>query len=126
MERKYHPYTDWEDYKNGQYKRSVDNERELILKAKALLKDKQAFETACKNVMKEWPISCEQNLTNLSINRIAWMGQAACCLRYGCPDYITKLAWGLLTQKSMDEANKIAGQIISIWECNYNNEYRLF
>jgi len=70
-------------------------------------------------VVKEWPNACEQNLTNTNINRRAWVGHAACCLAFGCPEYITREAWGFLSDKQRDDANKQADYAIMIWEENY-------
>jgi hypothetical protein len=67
-------------------------------------------------VIKQWPISCEHNLTDFSINRKAWIGHAACCLALNVPENITRMAWHHLTEKQQDEANEKARIAIKIWE----------
>jgi hypothetical protein len=48
---------------------------------------------AMKLVTENWHYSCEHNLSNLSINRKAWLGHAACCFQHGYPEYLVRQAW---------------------------------
>lgn len=70
-------------------------------------------------VINEWPISCEQNLTNLSQNRKAWIGHAACALEHGIPESVVRSAWGCLTKRQQDLANDAAQRAIEAWEENH-------
>jgi len=71
-------------------------------------------------VIKEWPISCEHNLTCKGMNRQAWIGHAAACIAIGCPEHITREAWAYLTQEQQDLANAEADKAIAQWELEYN------
>ena len=66
-------------------------------------------------VIIEWRYSCEHNLTNDSLNQIAYIGQAACCLYYEIPNVITMEAWNMLTGEVQERSNKIAKQAIDKW-----------
>lgn len=67
-------------------------------------------------VAKEWPISCEQNLTDYSQNRRAWIGHAACALAMKCPEDIVREAWSYLSEKQQIAANAEADKAIEEWE----------
>lgn len=77
--------------------------------------DADVYGAAMLRVVREWPISCEHNLTDTGQNRRAWVGHAACCLETGAPEYLTREAWGHLTQDQMDRANARADQAIRCW-----------
>lgn len=64
----------------------------------------------------KWPFSAEHNLTNESMNRVAWLGQAAACLYCKCPSQITMESWRDVPENYREKANKIAEKIISEYE----------
>lgn len=79
MKKIWHHWEKWECYKHGFYNSSPpsgissDQAKEMYRK---FLSDLNKFENALKKVIKEWKYSCEHFLTNSSINKIAWLGQA--------------------------------------------------
>lgn len=116
MRQIYHPYTAWEDYKNGMYRIIPKHERELMLeKAISFTGNAELYGEWMLRVVEKWPISCEQFLTDPHINQKAWIGHAACCLAIECPEYITRKAWKSLSQKRQDEANEKASLAILEW-----------
>lgn len=120
MERIYHPYNLWEDYKAGFYDNiSGRNKQEMIESVVSLFSDAQLTEAYMRKVITDWPFSCEHNLSNLSMNRIAYLGQAACCIYAGVPSTITMEAWSKVDQKDRNKADIIAEQIIKQWEEKY-------
>ena len=86
MNQVWHPWTDWECYRAGMFdgEVSVDPGTARAMYAN-FLRDIPRFEAAMQRVLLEWPISCEHFLTNVSMNRIAWLGQAAMCMETGIP-----------------------------------------
>jgi hypothetical protein len=84
--------------------------------AARLLRLPTLLRAAMRRTLREWPVAAEQNLSNGAKNRQAWMGQAACFLATGSPDYLTKLAWHTLTAAQQSAANDVAGEVISEWE----------
>jgi len=72
-----------------------------------------------KMVIEKWPISSRVNLTDVRSNRKSWLGQAACCIHSGVPEYITRTVWNGLTIDQKNNANNIAKQIIEQWERDY-------
>jgi hypothetical protein len=74
---------------------------------------------AMNRVINEWVISCEQNLSNITINRKSWLGWAACSIQSKIPEIITRKAWFLLSLEQQEMANKIADDIIKKWEERY-------
>jgi hypothetical protein len=123
MNRVYHKFEDWEDYKNGMYDSPDGNDAELLQDAIRLLSDLEMFFAEGKKMIFKWVVSASENLSNVSQNRRAWIGQATCCFVYGIPETITREAWGQLTDIQRFEANKIADKIISIYE-NENKKLR--
>lgn len=126
MERIYHPYDKWEDYKAGFYDNvSGKNKDELIKKVIELFSNPELTKVYMMKVIDEWNYSCEHNLTNYSMNRIAYIGQAACCLYSKVPCYITMNAWNKVDYNLRNEADKIANLIIKQWEKNHKLNHTL-
>lgn len=120
IKRTYHHYDKWEDYKHGFYDNiSGRNKKELMNRVVELFSDSELTKVFMSRVIKEWKYSCEHNLSNLSMNRIAYLGQAACCLYGGVPHSITMEAWSLVDKNFRDEADIIANKLIQEWEVNY-------
>jgi len=121
MNRYYAIYTDWEDYKNGMYEppKSKAESDIHIANAVTLLSNELEFKRVCELVLSEWKISCMVNFTNKSCNKLAWLGQASCCYKYGTPEICTRQAWKLLTPQKRNVANLVA------YECvlKFNKEY---
>ena len=75
-----------------------------------------------KFVSLKWKYAAEQNLSNTSRNRQAWLGQAACCFNHGCSESLTKKAWHQLNISDQNKANEIADKVIHEWEQYYINK----
>ena len=75
------------------------------------------FEEVLKEVIREWKYSCEHNLTNKAMNRIAWLGQASLAKKYKIP---SKSSGGfyLLSKEQQDAANNMALKYLNIWLLN--------
>ncbi len=99
LKKIYHPYYKWEDYKNGMYKLKIKNMETKIGLSLSLLSSPDDLYKSMMGVTIEWIYSTEHNLTDVSINRQAWLGQAACCYNHKAPEYITRISWGLLNEK---------------------------
>ena len=65
-------------------------------------------------VITEWKHSCEHYLTNVAMNRIAWLGQAAACYDTGLPSMFRGGFW-LLTTEQQHRANEIALEYLNKW-----------
>ena len=116
MKRIYHHYEKWEDFQDGMWRiLSKDEEREMLPRAVEFTGDADLYGSFMMRVIVEWPVACEQNLSNEGINRLAWVGHAATSLAIHCPEYVTRQAWGLLTQRQRDEANSKAQLAVDTW-----------
>ena len=119
--RIFHTYDKWECYKTGFYKNTKEGltheecENEYI----KVLTDLNLFEEILSKIIVEWKYSCEHYLTNRSMNRIAWLGQAAVCYNSGVPSRYSG-AWFKLTAEQQDKANMIAFKYLNIWLKNNN------
>jgi hypothetical protein len=78
------------------------------------LSDLSLFKTWAYAVVDCWVNSCEHNLTNPNMNRIAWMGQASVCLAYRIPSKY-RGGYHLLTDKQQREADQTALDVINYW-----------
>lgn len=78
------------------------------------LADLAKFEEGIKKVFKEWPNSTEHNLTNSSMNRIAWIGQAAACAAKGLPSTY-RAGFSALPEDVQDKANKLALKYLNVY-----------
>ena len=110
---------DWEEIQTNMWG-SVDNKKLWLKKATKFTGDHCLYGRFMIRVVNEWPISCENALTDGFINRRAWIGHAACALAINCPESITREAWGQLTNEQQFLANKKADDAIRLWEYNYS------
>lgn len=88
------------------------------------MSDINLFSNAMIRVINEWKYSCEHNLTCVSSNRIAWIGQAAVCIATGAPESCTRAGWYQLEEKTRIQANKAAQIAIDLWESNYLSKHK--
>lgn len=116
MTRVYHPYTMWEDFKAGFYDNiSGKTKEEMKVKVIELFSSKELTEKYMQMVIDKWVYSCEHNLTNPSLNKIAYIGQSACCIFCGASSSITMEAWHLVSKENRAHADLIAQSIIDKW-----------
>lgn len=112
------PYYLWESFQNGMYKTysEIDNYDLHFNNSILLLSNQEMFYETGIRLLNEWPISCDNFLNNSNINKIAFIGQACCCLKFGCPEIIVKEAWKIIDSETRNEANKTASIILKTYE----------
>ena len=124
MKQIFHPYWIWEDYKNGMWRKETkEYEIENLPKAIEFTGNHILYGKAMIRVINEWKYSCEHNLTDLSQNRKAWIGHAACCIEKNYPEYLVRMAWHHLSEKQQILANKEADKAIQKWFKLKKNNY---
>jgi len=117
MERVFHTWDKWESYHYGFFN---PNPPEGVSKQQAeqlyfeLLSDTKEFGRVLECVLKEWPNSVEHNLTNKTLNRIAWMGQAALAYKYKIPAQF-RGGYNLLSKEQQKAADATALHYINVW-----------
>jgi len=117
MKRVYHHYLTWEEYHAGMWRKVYgDDKKSYLEKVIEFTGNADLYGEWMLKVITSWPLSCEHNLTAVSTNRKAWIGHAACCLAIGCPEDVTRSAWGYLSHEQRDRANLKADQAIEQWE----------
>ncbi len=112
-----HTYDKWECHKAGFYSTKppgdmTNEECENIYVE--LLTDIPLFENTLNKVISEWVNSCEHYLSNDTMNRIAWLGQASLCYRYGIPSRF-RAGFSMLAKNQQYEANLTALKYLNIW-----------
>ena len=117
VERIYHTWDKWECYPAGFFevrapKPYTDDECQELYKE--LLSDIPEFKRVMLCILKDWKNSCEHNLTNERMNRIAWMGQAALCYKYKIPARY-RGGYNLLTKDQQQAADTAALECINLW-----------
>ena len=121
MIRIYHPWQDWEDYRFGFYNNCSGKEKQKFIDlALEMFNSKDLTTENMYRVVTEWVNSCEHNLTNESMNKIAYIGQAACCMYGKVPSTVTMEAWNLLDTETQTQANQIAEEVLQKWIKNHN------
>lgn len=126
IERIFHPYWLWEDFHCGMYGKPMydiisngETEEERLNKVVECLGDTIKCEKYMRMVIDNWKFSCEYRLSNKGMNRVAWLGQSACCLYAGIKESETRKAWWMLSEEQRDKANSIAKQLINEWEVKH-------
>ena len=121
--RVFYPYTECEEFLNngGMWKVITGPVlRDKMAEAAArLMRDTGKFRAAMIRATKEWPKSCETNLTAEGNNQRAWMGHAGCFLATGSSEECTRLGWHRLNPAQQRAANLVADQAISAWRKTY-------
>lgn len=114
--RIFHTYESWECHKAGFYATTKDgmNRQQCEEEYRKLLTDEDAFATALHGVILEWKHSCEHYLTNVAMNRIAWLGQASLCYAKGIPSCF-RGGFSLLTEAQQEAANNLALVYLNRW-----------
>jgi len=113
--RIYHPYWEWEELEFNMWG-TVENRNKFLKKAVKFTGNHKIYGRYMMRVANEWTKSCENSLTDYSINRKAWIGHAACAMALGCPEDITRQAWAELTDEQRILANREAEAAIQHWE----------
>lgn len=119
--RVFHTFDKWECHKAGFYA----SRKEGITKDQGekmycdFLSDSEKFRKAATGVINEWKHSCEHYLTNSSMNRIAWIGQAAMCYETGIPSVYCS-GFNLLTEEQQKQANQVALDVLNVWLADNN------
>ena len=94
---------------------SKSEQQSMLALAVSFTGNATLYGEAMLRVIDEYPIACEHNLTEIAMNRQAWIGHAAAYLAHQLPEYVTREAWGLLTDQQRDEANAMADRAINEW-----------
>lgn len=118
FERVYWNCYEWEEMQHNMWG-SVKCRSQFLTRAIDFTGNHNLYGSYMMRVVNEWPISCENALTDYSLNRKAWVGHAACALALQCPEDITREAWGYLTDEQRALANRQAAAAIGQWEDNY-------
>jgi len=114
--RIFHTYDKWECYKNGFYDTTKPgmSDGECEMEYVNLLTNLDEFKAALEGVITNWKYSCEHYLTNKSMNRIAWLGQASLCYAKNIPSCY-RSGFNLLNESQQLEANKTALIYLNAW-----------
>jgi ParB-like chromosome segregation protein Spo0J len=114
--RIFHTFDKWECQKAGMYAQKVEGmtNEEATQAFANFLKDENKFREVLEIVTTDWKHSCEHYLTNIAMNRIAWLGQAAVCYSLGIPSKYSA-GWNLLTPEEQDRANEVALEALNKW-----------
>lgn len=128
MTRIYHTWDKWECFPAGFFDTKPPKgmtEIECEEKYRDFLRDDDLFAKCIWRVFAEWPHSCEHNLTNESMNRIAWIGQAAMCIHTGVPARF-RAGYHRLTEEQRYRADQTALKHLNIWrEARQDNQLML-
>lgn len=124
LPRIYHPVSKWEECNYNMW--GDCDQRQVVLKqAIVFTGNAEHYGSYMQRVIHEWPISCENALTDYNLNRKAWLGHAACALYARIPEDVTREAWGTLTNEQQLLANNQARAAIQTWEINYRKGHKL-
>src|SRR3984957_15802064 len=114
--RVFHTYEKWECYAAGFYNSSKEgmNKTECEEAYREFLADLPRFADALGHVITEWKHSCEHYLTNVAMNKIAWLGQAAMCYATGVPTNF-RSGFSLLDKEQRTAADEMALVYLNKW-----------
>jgi hypothetical protein len=122
MRRVYYHHEDREECAPGGMWRIVagtDERSRFVVAAGVLMAFPARFRDSMLRAVREWPRSCEMNMTTPSLNQRAWFGHAGCFLATGSPEDCTRLGWHTLTPDQQGIANRMADEAIAAWRYAY-------
>lgn len=116
MKRIFHTWDKWECYPAGFYENKAPglSNADAVESCRAFLADIPTFAAALERVLTEWPNSCEHYLSNVNMNRIAWLGQAAMCIAKGVPSCF-RGGYNLLSDSEKALADETALAALNQW-----------
>jgi ParB-like chromosome segregation protein Spo0J len=114
--RIYHTWERWECFKAGFYAERPTGmtQDEGEERYRAFLADLSRFGVALGHVITRWTHSCEHYLTNVRMNRIAWLGQASVAQALGIPS-CCRGGYHRLTDDQKAAADALALQYLNVW-----------
>jgi ParB-like chromosome segregation protein Spo0J len=114
--RIFHTHDKWECFKAGLYATTKEgmNREQGEAAYRDFLADDTRFSEALEHVITEWKYSCEHYLTNVAMNRIAYLGQAAMCYATGVPA-VFRGGFNMLSLEEQSAANKVALEYLNKW-----------
>lgn len=119
MKRIFHPYDKWEDFRHGFFGGKEYPKDDTLELYASLLKDLPKFEKALQTIISEWKYSCEHNLSNEAMNRVAYLGQASCALVYNVPHNVSMGGYNLLSSEEQKAADQMAQKYLDLWIKEY-------
>lgn len=123
MKRIWLHYLEWEEVQAGMWSKTDTAEsKNILMSAIQFTGNAELFGYWMLKVLDAWPRSCLHNLTDKNQNRHAWIGQAATCLAIKCPQYLTREAWGHLSEQQQNDANAMADFAIAEFETRYEEQ----
>lgn len=108
------PYENWECFQAGLYRTQCEAWPDAMVTAHQLLSSADIEETMI-HVVQTWRVSREHYFKQSESTWRPWMGHAACCFEIGCPNWVTKKAWHLLTADEQYQADSIARKVHGEW-----------
>ncbi len=118
LKRVWVPFDEWEEIGFNMWG-SVESRRDYLRRAVIFTGNHRLYGRYMQRVVKEWPRSCLNALTDQGLNKRAWIGHAATALALRCPEDITRQAWSHLTHEQQVLANRQADRAIQSWEMRY-------
>jgi hypothetical protein len=125
LPRVYHPWHLWEETRFNMWG-DVSDRKDAVAKAIGFTGDYKLYGSFMRRVTAEWPVSCENALTDYFLNRRAWLGHAAVALALQLPEDVTREAWKHLSDEQQLLANKEASRAIQVWEHAYIKDRRIY
>lgn len=117
MKQHFYNYELWEDTKHNFYDKDDITQD---VKRLRVMRDHNLWGEYMLKVILDWHYSSLQNMTNPSVNKIAWIGQASMSLALNTPSKTTKRLWWSLTDEERKLANAEAKLVIRVFERLHN------
>lgn len=123
--RYFYNYRIWECARSNFYK-GISSPDEA--KALEVMRDAKSWGLYMMKLLQRWPVSCNQFLSDSTINKKAWIGQASMACFFNISSATTKKCWFKLDKKTRDLANNEAGKVITIWraQCQSSVQVSMF
>ena len=115
--RIYHTWDQWESFDAGFFNTAApegltsEGCKEIVANT---LRDIPELERILEKVWEEWPKAVDHNMSNIRMNRLAWIEQAAACYEHGVPSAFYD-GYYYLTPEERDAADQVALNFLNRW-----------
>lgn len=119
--RYFYHYSQLEDIYNGAYDDFIISQKNKKLVI-SMFVDSELFWDTMRQMKIDWPNCFNYNLSNKTINRRAWLGQASANYSFGVAYKETIIYWNLLNESQKSKANYTAQKMIDLYERELNGK----
>ncbi len=114
----------WEEVKFNMWG-EITGKKEAMRRAVQFTGNHRLYGRYMMRVVNEWRYSCENGLTDSSLNHKAFIGHCAAAMALRLPENIVREAWGRLSNEQRYKADMAAKRAIEWWWVHKGSDFKV-